>query len=320
MKKLLAKIAMLATLVAPLAMPIATHAASPTWDATGTFIVNMEYLGPQYAHDMSLTQDGLGNLTGFGGNPVGANVYTWVITSGTVSGNSIDFLANYTATADAVVPQTVLHIIGTIANDGTIGGTWSDNYAGGARTGALTTVSGAALPLGTLNAEDFGVVSYDTGLGMLSGYTSGFGLTSATLADTTSVVVRLYSAGDVLLQTNTAIMPAFSSLAGFQFSSPFDVSGTFDYVTDGYWTNVREAQFGQSVPAVKVVATVTLSNGKVVTATNLNMVGDPTTIYPVVPPVTTPGSKNACKNGGWKTFTSPSFKNQGQCVSWTNHN
>ena len=91
MKKLLAKIAMLATLVAPLAMPIATHAASPTWDATGTFIVNMEYLGPQYAHDMSLTQDGLGNLTGFGGNPVGANVYTWVITSGTVSGNSIDF-------------------------------------------------------------------------------------------------------------------------------------------------------------------------------------------------------------------------------------
>ena len=22
----------------------------------------------------------------------------------------------------------------------------------------------------------------------------------------------------------------------------------------------------------------------------------------------------ACKKGGWKTFTSPSFKNQGQCV------
>jgi hypothetical protein len=26
-----------------------------------------------------------------------------------------------------------------------------------------------------------------------------------------------------------------------------------------------------------------------------------------------------CKNGGWKTFTSPSFKNQGQCVSWFAH-
>jgi len=29
-----------------------------------------------------------------------------------------------------------------------------------------------------------------------------------------------------------------------------------------------------------------------------------------------PTSKNACKKGGWKTFTSPKFKNQGQCVSY----
>jgi hypothetical protein len=26
-----------------------------------------------------------------------------------------------------------------------------------------------------------------------------------------------------------------------------------------------------------------------------------------------------CKKGGWKSFSSPSFKNQGQCVSWFNH-
>jgi hypothetical protein len=31
------------------------------------------------------------------------------------------------------------------------------------------------------------------------------------------------------------------------------------------------------------------------------------------------GNANACKNGGWKTFTNPSFKNQGQCVSHFNH-
>lgn len=30
---------------------------------------------------------------------------------------------------------------------------------------------------------------------------------------------------------------------------------------------------------------------------------------------TGPTSKDQCKNGGWKTFTNPSFKNQGQCVS-----
>ena len=32
-----------------------------------------------------------------------------------------------------------------------------------------------------------------------------------------------------------------------------------------------------------------------------------------------PTTKAACKNGGWKTFTNPSFKNQGQCVAYVNH-
>jgi hypothetical protein len=32
-----------------------------------------------------------------------------------------------------------------------------------------------------------------------------------------------------------------------------------------------------------------------------------------------PTSKNACMKGGWKKFTTPSFKNQGQCVSYVNH-
>jgi hypothetical protein len=32
-----------------------------------------------------------------------------------------------------------------------------------------------------------------------------------------------------------------------------------------------------------------------------------------------PSSKSACKYGGWKSFTNPSFKNQGQCVSYVAH-
>lgn len=138
---------------------------------------------------------------------------------------------------------------------------------------------------GVLSAEDFGVVDYDTGLGQLKGYTSGFGLSDATFASSTSVVVKLYSGTNTLLQTNTAIIPKFNAdITGAQFSSPFDVSGTFDYETDGYWTNVRESQFGQSAPATKVVATVTLANGKVVTAENTNLVGDPISIYPFATP------------------------------------
>jgi hypothetical protein len=41
-----------------------------------------------------------------------------------------------------------------------------------------------------------------------------------------------------------------------------------------------------------------------------------------VPAVTaggTPTTKASCKKGGWKTFTNPSFKNQGQCVAYVNH-
>lgn len=37
------------------------------------------------------------------------------------------------------------------------------------------------------------------------------------------------------------------------------------------------------------------------------------------PAPTGPASKAACKHGGWKNFTSPKFKNQGQCVSWYEH-
>ena len=29
-----------------------------------------------------------------------------------------------------------------------------------------------------------------------------------------------------------------------------------------------------------------------------------------------PTSKDQCKNGGWRTFTNPTFKNQGDCVSY----
>jgi hypothetical protein len=35
-----------------------------------------------------------------------------------------------------------------------------------------------------------------------------------------------------------------------------------------------------------------------------------------VPAPSTPTSKDQCKNGGWKTFTNPAFKNQGDCVSF----
>lgn len=319
MKKHFTKFIMAALLILPFGLAMQSDAAVlPAWDVGGDYIINFNYLGTDHAHDMTLTQDVSGNLGGGGGNPAGgAHVYTWVIDSGTISGSDIDFIAHYTASADAVTPLTVMHVTGTVNASGTMSGNWTDNYQGGSRSGTWTTASGTAMTLGSLNGEDFGVVNYDTGLGMLKGYTAGFGLTDATLASTTSVVVKLY-AGDTLLQTNTAILTKFNAdITGTQFSSPFDVSGSFDYATDGYWTNVREAEYGQTLGATKVVATVTLANGNVVTATNTTLVGDPTTIFPpVTPPTPGPTNKDQCKKNGWKTFANPSFKNQGQCVSY----
>ncbi len=143
MKAKIAKITLGAAFVFSLSLA-AQAAALPSYNASGAYTVNFNYLGSDYGHDVNLTQDNAGNLTGNGGSPVGANVYTWVITSGSVSGSNISFQANYTATADAVTPQTTMLVTGTIAPNGSMSGTWSDNYQGGFRTGTWTSASGAA--------------------------------------------------------------------------------------------------------------------------------------------------------------------------------
>jgi len=47
---------------------------------------------------------------------------------------------------------------------------------------------------------------------------------------------------------------------------------------------------------------------------NVNIDG---TVHDFTPP---PTSTNQCKKGGWESFSNPSFKNQGQCVSYVNRN
>lgn len=44
------------------------------------------------------------------------------------------------------------------------------------------------------------------------------------------------------------------------------------------------------------------------------------TVNPVDEPVLPPTNKDQCKNDGWKTFNNPSYKNQGECVSFVEKN
>ncbi len=148
MKKLIAKLSMFALLATSMVFPFSGTAAVPNWDATGSYVVSFEYSSSFYAHDMTLSQDGSGNLTGSGGYPAGGpHTFTWVIDSGSVSGDTISFTAHYTAPADAVTPLTVMNVTGTITAGGDMSGTWTDNYQGGSRAGTWSLVSGNATAL-----------------------------------------------------------------------------------------------------------------------------------------------------------------------------
>lgn len=126
------------------ALVVPAIATTTDWNTTGDYLVNMEYLGSDYSHDMTLSQDELGNLTGNGGSPADENIYTWTIDEGVVTGDLIEFTADYTATPDATDPQTTIVVEGTIAEDGTMSGTWSDNYDDGERSGTWSTTEGTA--------------------------------------------------------------------------------------------------------------------------------------------------------------------------------
>ena len=157
--------------------------------------------------------------------------------------------------------------VGTVA--------WVDTVTIGGTT--YNFVAPAILP-GTLSAQDFGVWNAS----LVKGYSAGFNLADATFTGATSIVVQLYS-GSTLLQTDTATNPTTEFVGLTQISSPFDLLGSFDYPADGYWTNVRGVEYGQTMVPTRVVATVTLANGKVVTAENTNLTGDLTTLFPTLP-------------------------------------
>lgn len=67
-----------------------------------------------------------------------------------------------------------------------------------------------------------------------------------------------------------------------------------------------------TVTGTPPTATVTGTPAASPTVTGTPPAGTPT---PVIG-ATTPTSTEECKNDGWRTFTNPRFKNQGDCVSF----
>lgn len=214
MKKTISMVLSLSTIAATFAFALVlpAFAATPNWDTTGTYVVAMEYLGSDYPHDVTLVQDGTGNLTGNGGSPAGANTYLWTVNDGMVDGDAVTFTADYTATPDAVTPQTTLNVVGTVAADGTMSGTWTDNYAGGERAGTWSTETGTATdipPVGdsetvTVTVEKFvqgamatAVTANNADFPMTSAWTAentGTGSGSYTLSETSDTPYQAVTA------------------------------------------------------------------------------------------------------------------------------
>ncbi len=135
MRKFFSGIAAIAMAVGLFGAGPAHATTAPNWNLAGTCTMQINYLGTDYAHQVTFTQDSSGNLDGTGTS----GAYAYDITSGSVSGNTFMYSANYTATSDAVTPQTVMMVNGNVASNGNLSGTWSDNYQGGSRSGTFTS-------------------------------------------------------------------------------------------------------------------------------------------------------------------------------------
>lgn len=110
------------------------------WNVTGNWGIAIEYLGTDYVHTTALTQTGTsitGALAYLGNNKN--------ITSGSVIGNAITIVAEYTENGPGTVTLT-----GTIAGNGTMSGTWSDTWGEVIRTGTWTTTYGNAAAVSTV--------------------------------------------------------------------------------------------------------------------------------------------------------------------------
>ncbi|MEI8061386.1 MAG: hypothetical protein WCG99_03795 [Candidatus Berkelbacteria bacterium] len=138
------------------------------------------------------------------------------------------------------------------------------------------TLTGSPLPY--MVAEDFGVMQ----ISGVNGYTVGFGLNGITAADVSSVKVELFK-GTTLLSTSNALIPS-ANWAGIasatSLSSPFNIDGSFDYASDGFWSNTGWNGSLLDVPT-RAVITLIDALGARYTAENTNLTGDPSLLLPV---------------------------------------
>ncbi len=100
-----------------------------------------------------------------------------------------------------------------------------------------------------------------------------------------------------------------SGVAKYQYA----ISGTSSWLDNGLFTSFNTA-LGVGSHTVSVRALD--RSGNISTSTRVLLTVTASGAVATTTPFITPLTINQCKRGGWRTFTSPSFKNQGKCVSF----
>ena len=297
---------------------VAEAIAPPSWDVSNTYVWSV--LGT-YNHDITLVMNPDGTFTGAGGYPSGGTPYllvgqtTETITAGQVTGNTITFTTTYNGPHNSGYSVTVS---GTIAPDGTINGTspWS-----------WQMTSGSAIPIVDLSCP----------VNTTKTYVETVTVPANKETDTLSVNPLISGINYILKASGTAD-------AGDNIT--FDAKYSFRIPTSTTWTDsvstyetpygptLLDLFFNGSTPWGTYTGShtyqyQTLGDGtqaafKIYDVHYPNNTGNLSVdIYSCTPNVVTstpPTNKDQCKNDGWKTFSSPEFKNQGQCVSYVQTN
>ncbi len=138
------------------AIPATALATSGSyWNVAGTYNVKITYLGTDYPETLVLTQSGVGTITGESlGAPCTPACSNFTITSGSVAGNAVTFVAT---------SPFMLTLTGVIAADGSMTGAWADGAGGLNRTGTWATTSGFVNFLDANTHAQSDLVPYPTG-------------------------------------------------------------------------------------------------------------------------------------------------------------
>ena len=135
------------------------------------------------------------------------------------------------------------------------------------------------------------------------------GTLTVNVTPNTAPVLGTYAATTVPLNGGTVVIPSAApgdngSVNVLSATASAGFTGTLSVDLAGNVT------VSNAAPAGTYTIIVTATDNCAVSATN-NFSVNVTT--PLVGP---PTDKDQCKDGGWKTFNNPSFKNQGACVSF----